>query len=126
MAKKSKLSEAPWAMSKREFEKFIPITELNRENAKKLGRIFYTISVMGKMIEYRGFCDITPCFTKGKWRYTHAPFHKSPFTHGEVYITSDWDRSEWAARWKQKLDEGIESKTLYINPSDPLIKYEKL
>lgn len=126
MAKKSKLSESPWAMTKREFQKFIPITEANRENAKKIGRIFYLINVNGKSITYRGFVVLDPCFTKGKWKVNHAPFQKSvPDPLFDVYFSSDMIRQDWVSFWKKFLDDNIKQRELFILPTDPLIQYYK-
>lgn len=127
MAKKFGFDQAPWIMSRKEFEKFKAITEANRKNAVMQGRIIYSISDMGKVITYLGCRVIDPCFTKGNWRVQHKPFVKG--THSsffEVFFREDMNRSHWASSWDAILKEGIEKKQLYINPSDPILKYFKL
>lgn len=119
---------APWVMSRKEFEKFIPVTELNRKNAIVQGRILYIISEVGKIITYNGNRIVDPCFTKGKWRIDHAPWHikNTPSPTFDVYFFSSVEREHWASEWAAMIREGIQKKELFINPSDPIIQYFKI
>lgn len=118
---------APWVMSKKEFEKFILITDINRKNAIIQGRIIYTISEVGKVITYCGNRVVDPCFTKGRWRVDHKPFAKNiPTPTFEVYIYEGMDRASWSSFWETTLRDGIDKKELFINPSDPIIQYYKI
>lgn len=114
-------------MSRKQFSEFIPVTELNRKNAIVQGRIIYVISEMGKVITYRGFKVIDPCFDKGRWRIDHLPFAKNvPGKAFETYIFTGVDRNDWAKDWKAIIDKGIKEKELFIKPSDPIIQYFKI
>lgn len=125
--KSSSYNVAPWIMGRKEFEKFIPITDINRKNAIIQGRIIYRISVVGNIITFCGHKVIDPCFTKGRWKIDHLPFTKNVSSPTfEVYIFDEMNRGEWASFWEKTLRKGIEKKELFINPNDPIIQYYKL
>lgn len=129
---KKNYSSFPWEM-KRDTVKndFVLITEFNRKNAMSvLGRIYYNIELAGSKHLFGGASVVSPRLTKGKWLWPHMPWSLVPKdaqnkTHWEVYYDKDEDYNEWKLFYETIIKKGIENKTLYINPKDPILTFFK-
>lgn len=104
---------------------FILVTDENRKNAVKIGRIFYTIEIGSKKNKLLNFFQIYPCFKKGWYNVANFPWDLShPYTNGKkhwkVYYNEDSNYYEWAARFKWLIDRSI-NKNLYFNINDPIL-----
>lgn len=123
--KKKSFGAGPWTMKDKEFQKFIPVTSLNRSSVITLGRILYVIERVGRISIFRGTLTIDPCFTEGKWRYPWKPWQKKTGSnsHFSTYFEKGVDYDEWFNSNKAIIDKFINNGQLYINPSDPILVY---
>lgn len=117
------LSNGGWNFKRGEVEsKYCAVTHENRKNAIKYGRILYVI----EGLRYGGYFTVNPYFTKGMYRYPHMPWEvRNGVTHWKVYYPEDGDYEYWKESFRTLIDKFINEKTLYINPSDPLVTYFK-
>lgn len=117
--------EGPWNMKKNAIKDFIQVTEDNRKNAIVVGRILYVIDLNGSVYQFRGTFSIDPCFTKGWFRYPLKPWQNNFPGHIKVFMPEDIDYNAWASQNKFLIDDYIFKKTLYIKPTDPILKFFK-
>lgn len=116
------------AKDKINVDDYVLITESNRKNAVVIGRIIYYLERSGLKLYKTGHVVITPCLPKGWWLIPHEPWVKVPRdvqnkTHWNCYLESGMDEEAWAKNNKYLIDRGIELKTMYIKPSDPILTY---
>lgn len=123
---------SPWVMKQAQLDsEFMKVTPSNIQSAKCIGRIFYIIShSRHKEYIYEGSFSIDPLRLKGKWEWPMMPFLPKPKEYAKkttfrVTFDTDQSRDEWAAYYKKTIDKYLESGTLYIKPSDPILTYIK-
>lgn len=132
MAKnKSNYGVGPWEMTKDAVKNsFVAVTSLNRKNAIELGRILYHIESIGSKHIFHGTTLVQSRLSKGKWLWPHMPWAIVPKdiqnrTHFETYFDKEEDYNEWKEFYDKIISKGIEEKTLYINPKDPILTFFK-
>ena len=124
MAKQSNsYAKAPWVMKPKEFEKFTLVTPDNLANAKKLGRVFYSIYNDGGQIQYCGSFIIFPQMQKGMMRVTDHPFIEFK---SDIFIHEDEPVESYAQSYKSVINHLVAKKRLYININDPIVKFFKV
>ena len=129
MAKTTKnYGMAPWQLTKGAIDNFVAVTDFNRKNAITLGRIYYFIESLGSSHIYRGSGLIRPRLTKGWHHWPHLPWSMVPKdvqnkTHWRVFYDTDEDYVKWKDDFDAIITKGINEKTLYICPSDPILTF---
>ena len=121
---------APWQFKKGAINDFVAVTEFNRKNAICVGRILYFIESIGTNHIFRGVVSVNNRLTKGKWLWPHYPWAVVPKdiqnkTHFEVYVDKDEDYEFWKTYYDTIITKGINEKTLYICPKDPILTFSK-
>ena len=101
--------------SKKKVESLVKVTEINRKFCIKIGRRCYAYKTTGKAFDEIGQIDIRPRIHKG-WMKIDGK---------NVNISEDEDPIEYATGMKAVIDLLIREGKLYINPEEPLIKYEQ-
>jgi hypothetical protein len=118
---KNTLANAPWYMTKKEFETFSPVTQNSRKLIVKVGRILYRIQNSGGLIKYMGHFVINPCLPKGMVNMEMPPFMKCGIY--SVYMAEDMDRNEWRDSYDKIITLGIETGTLFFKQEDPILNF---
>lgn len=121
---------APWEMKRDALKDFVLITDLNRKNAIVVGRIYYNIELAGSKHIFGGAGVVRPRLKKGEWLWPHYPWSIIPNnvqnkTHFNVFYDKEEDYDEWNNFFDTFISSGIEKKTLYINPKDPILTFFK-
>jgi len=119
---------APWQLTKGAISNFVAVTDFNRKNAIAMGRIYYFIEKLGSAYMYRGSGLIRPRLTKGWHYWPHMPWSIVPKdvqnkTHWRVFYDADEDYVKWKDDFDVIITKGINEKTLYICPSDPILTF---
>ena len=129
MEKKEKntFDAGPWIMRRDVMKSFAQVTPDNRNAARVIGRIMYVIEKIGISYKYRGNFVIEPLLEKGWYNWPFKPWVKKPVgeTHFKVFIPENMNAEEWKNAYKALLDKFIGEETLYIRPSDPILKFYK-
>lgn len=109
----------PWRFRRESLTPFVKVTDENRVNAAITGRILYIIE--GTL--YRGHLVLHPAFKKGNNVMQRKPWEKNKEDFYTVYITEDMNYNEHTTLLKRLVSKFIAEGTLFINPSDPVLKY---
>lgn len=100
-------------------DNLIQVTEANRKFCIKLGRKVHRYKKTTKGYEYHHWFDIRPRLQMGWLTITggEIPVWK-------VFISKDEDREDYIDGFDSIIKLGIKEGILYINPEEPLIKYD--
>lgn len=117
--------KGPWDLKKGAINDFVAVTASNRKNAIVLGRILYIIRLNGTIYQFCGTMSVDPRFTKGWFGYPLKPWQTGFPGHQRIFMPEDMDYNDWKNNNDKIISAHIESKELYIKPSDPILTFKK-
>lgn len=123
MEKKQKNSfdAGPWVMKPAGIKKLSAVTELNRKNAIQMGRILYIVDIPSKT--FRGTIVVEPCYLKGEWKIPFRPWQAGFPGHFSAVFREDMNFTDLKNNNTLMINKFIAEKNLFINPSDPILKF---
>jgi hypothetical protein len=98
---------------KAHMESLILITEKNRAFCVVMGRKIHRYTKTSSGFDYGHWFEIRPRLRKGLYIADGV----------SVKITREEDYDEWKDGFKSVIDLGIREGTFYIDPNEPLIKF---
>ena len=119
--KKSKTNNylaSNWNVSNKLFETFELVTEKNKSDVIKIGRIVYCLEILGRKKKYLGHFEISPRMAKGSLKVSNHQF----FYTYSIWITKTESMESYKERFKPVYNL-IEQKKLYFKPEEGLVKY---
>lgn len=106
-------------LKKGEIESYILITEENRKQCLKIGRIIHIIELVGSVYIRRGMIDVRPILKRGTWKISESDISGAM----EVYVRHDEDVNMYKRSFESIIDHIVKRKIGYINPDQKPINY---
>ncbi len=114
--------EYPQEMKKKSMEDYILITEHNRKDMSKLGRIYYVIGNYSTPVLYAKFC-VYPCLRPNKTLVVSGD-SSTPLGNYSVQCRDGQDFEDWKNGFDSVISKFIKEKKLFVNKKEKVATFE--